>query len=103
MPDGSLANAEPFFRLEMPDEAWAMGASGMTTDSQGILYVATLLGIQVCDQQGRVVAILNRPELADPSYGPVSGVAFGGADHEYLYAVVGNKVFRRHLVRRGGP
>ena len=54
-------------------------------------------------QQGRVVAILNRPEQADPSLGPISGVAFGGPDHQYLYAVVGNEVFRRHLVRKSGP
>ncbi len=95
---GSLANGEPFFRLETTDEASASGAAGMTTDSKGLLYVATLLGIQVCDAQGRVVAILNRPEQADPASGPVSGVAFGGLNHEYLYAVFGNKVFRRHLV-----
>ena len=99
-PGGSLANGEPFFRLETTDEASASGAAGMTTDSKGLLYVATLLGIQVCDAQGRVVAILNRPEQADPSSGPVAGVAFGGPNHEYLYAVVGNKVFRRHLVRK---
>ena len=98
--DGSLANGEPFFRLETMDEASASGAAGMTTDSKGLLYVATLLGIQVCDAQGRVVAILNRPEQADPSSGPVAGVAFGGPNHEYLYAVVENKVFRRHLVRK---
>jgi enterochelin esterase-like enzyme/sugar lactone lactonase YvrE len=98
--DGSLANGEPFFRMETSDEASASGAAGMAADSKGLLYVATLLGIQVCDQQGRVVAVLNRPEQADPSLGPVSGVAFGGPDHEYLYVVVGNEVFRRHLVRK---
>ncbi|MGA3323523.1 MAG: SMP-30/gluconolactonase/LRE family protein [Terriglobia bacterium] len=101
--DGSLANGEPFFRMETTDEASASGAAGMAVDSKGLLYVATLLGIQICDAQGRVVAILNRPEQADPSLGPVSGVAFGGADHQYLYAVVGNAVYRRHLVRKSGP
>ncbi len=101
--DGSLANGEPFFRLETLDESSASGASGMAMDSKGLLYVATLLGIQICDPQGRVVGILNRPEQADPSLGPVSGVAFGGTDHQYLYAVIGNEVFRRHLVRKVGP
>src|SRR5208282_5651053 len=60
--DGSLANGEPFFRMETSDEASASGASGMAVDSKGLLYVATLLGIQVCDSEGRVVAIINRPE-----------------------------------------
>jgi enterochelin esterase-like enzyme/sugar lactone lactonase YvrE len=100
--DGSLANGEPFFRMETTDEGSASGAAGMAVDSKGLLYVATLLGIQICDQQGKVNAILNRPEQADPSLGPISGIAFGGADHQYLYAVIGNKVFRRHLARKGG-
>jgi enterochelin esterase-like enzyme/sugar lactone lactonase YvrE len=100
--DGTLANGEPFFRMETTDQASASGAAGLAMDSKGLLYVATLLGIQICDQQGRVVAILNPPEHADPSLGPVSGVALGGPDHQHLYAVVGNKVFRRHLVRKGG-
>jgi sugar lactone lactonase YvrE len=88
--------------METLDESLKSGAAGMAVDSQGLLHVATVLGIQVCDQQGRVVAILNRPEQADPSMGPASGVALGGRDHQYLYAVVGNQVFRRHLVRKGG-
>jgi sugar lactone lactonase YvrE len=101
--DGSLVSGEPFFRLETPDGSSESGAAGMAVDSKGLLYVATLLGIQICDQQGRVVAILDRPEQADPSLGPVSGIAFGGPDHLYLYAVIGNQIFRRHLVRRDGP
>jgi sugar lactone lactonase YvrE len=98
--DGSLANGESFFRMETLDESSESGASGMAVDSKGLLYVATLLGIQICDQQGRVVAILNPPEQAGPELGPISSVAFGGPDHQYLYAVTGNKVFRRHLVRK---
>ena len=101
--DGSLASGEPFFRMETIDEASASGAAGMVADGGGLLYVATLMGIQICDQQGRVVAILNPPENSDSSLGPISGIALAGADHQYLYALFGNKVFRRHLVRRGGP
>ena len=99
--DGKLANGEPYFRMETPDESSASGAAGIAADSQGLVFVATSLGIQVCDEQGRVTAILNPPEQIDPSLGPLSELAFGGRDHEYLYAVVGNKVYRRHLVRRG--
>jgi sugar lactone lactonase YvrE len=95
--EGKLENGEPFFRMETLDEASASGAAGMAADSNGLLYVATLLGIQVCDQQGRVVAILSQPEV---SMEPLSGIAFGGPDRQYLYAVAGNKVFRRHIVKR---
>jgi len=56
----------------------------MTVHSLGYLYVATRLGIQVCDQLGRVVAIIN-PRAT----GPVPGVAYG------------DKLYRRHLLRKG--
>jgi len=101
--DGGLADGEPFFRMETPDESSESGASGMTVDSQGVLYVATRLGIQICNAQGGVSQIINRPEQADPSLGPISGIAFGGPDHQYLYAVIGDQVFRRRLVRQSAP
>jgi gluconolactonase len=99
-PDGSLANGEPFYRLDMPEYVKSgplrAGADGMTVDSEGYLYVATGLGIQICDQPGRVVAIIPKPEAADPS-----NVVFGGPRLEYLYVTAGDKVFRRHLRRHG--
>lgn len=55
-PDGSLADAVPFHRLEIPDEVESgtlrSGADGMTVDTDGFLYVATKLGIQICDPIG---------------------------------------------------
>jgi sugar lactone lactonase YvrE len=98
--DGALANGEPYYRMETPDESSESAASGVTTDHHGLLYVATRLGMQVCDQQGRVVAILNPPGYPETAQPGVSGIAFGGADQHYLYAAVGNKVFRRHVVKR---
>jgi len=58
-PDGSLINGQPFYHLETPDESSKTEASGMAFDTEGYLYVATNLGVQVCDQAGRVNAILN--------------------------------------------
>jgi enterochelin esterase-like enzyme/sugar lactone lactonase YvrE len=95
-PDGSLAGAEPFYRLETPDDSSASRANAMTVDSLGYLYVATRLGIQVCDQPGRVVAIINPPEP-----GPLTAVSFGGADLQDLYVVANDKLFKRHLLRKG--
>jgi sugar lactone lactonase YvrE len=101
--NGSLANGEPFYRMEIPDESSQSGASGIAMDNRGNLYVATLLGIQICGPGGQVTNILNRPEQAGPELGPINGVAFGGTDYQYLHIVIGNDVFRRHMVRRGGP
>jgi gluconolactonase len=61
-PDGSLANGQAFHRLETIDDDTSAGPDGMTLDSEGHLYVATRLGVQICDQAGRVVGIINKPQ-----------------------------------------
>jgi len=99
-PDGSLANGQPFYRLESPDDLETgllrVGGDGLTTDSEGYLYVATRLGVQICDQPGRVVGIIRKPADADPS-----NMVFGGPDGQTLYLTAGDKVWRRHLRRKG--
>ncbi|HEY2018380.1 MAG TPA: SMP-30/gluconolactonase/LRE family protein [Bryobacteraceae bacterium] len=98
--DGSLADGERFYHLEIPDDVsrgpLRSGADGVTFDDQGHLYVTTKLGIQICDQAGRVVGIIRNPGAGDPS-----SVVFGGADLHTLYATAGDKVYKR-LTRRKG-
>jgi gluconolactonase len=98
--DGSLANGEAFYHLEIPDDVETgtlrSGADGMTIDTEGYLYVATKMGIQICDQPGRVLGIIRKPQSADPS-----NVVFGGADLQTLYVTAGDKVYRRRLRRKG--
>jgi sugar lactone lactonase YvrE len=99
-PDGSLANGEAFYHLEIPDDVeggpMRSGADGMTLDTEGYLYVVTKLGIQICDQAGRVVGIIRKPQPHDPS-----NVVFGGADLHTLYVTAGDKVYARKLKRTG--
>jgi sugar lactone lactonase YvrE len=99
-PDGSLANGEPFYRLELPDSVdtrpLRSAADGMTVDSDGYLYVATNMGIQVCDQPGRVVGIIRTPADRSPS-----NVVFAGPNLDTLYVTAGDKIWRRHLRRKG--
>ena len=71
-PDGTLANKQRFFHLHVPDTADDSAADGMRVDRDGRLYVATRMGIQVCDQAGRVTCILPTPN------GKVSNLCFGG-------------------------
>ena len=94
--DGALVNGEPFFRVDLA-EATTRGSAGVTVDSIGQTYFATALGIQLCEQNGRCAAILSKPE---PS-GTLSAIAFGGKDLAWLYAVQGNKLFRRAVKTRG--
>lgn len=95
-PDGTLTNGLPYYRLETPDASSNSNADGMKVDSEGYLYIATGIGIQVCDQPGRVTAILDKPQP-----GALSNVVFGGPQLDTLYVTAGDKVFRRPVKRRG--
>ncbi len=92
-PDGGLRNGEPFYRLEMPEAGWLSGVRGAALDSIGQVYFATALGIQMCEANGRVAAILHSPG------GRVRGVAFGGST---LYAATDAGLFRRPVKVTGG-
>jgi sugar lactone lactonase YvrE len=94
--DGSLINGQPFYCLEISDQKNGSDAGGMVFDSEGFLYVATNLGVQVCDKQGRVAAIINAPGNEG-----VSNVFFAGPGLQWLYVTDGDKVFRRPVKRHG--
>jgi gluconolactonase len=94
-PDGSLAHKQAYHHLHLPDAAPASSADGMTVDTKGRLYVATAVGIQVCDQAGRVNCIIPTPNRK------VSNVAFGGPKLDTLYATCGDKVYRRKTQATG--
>jgi gluconolactonase len=94
--DGSLANGQPFYRMETADDSSMSYADGLTVDSDGYLYVATQLGVQICDQAGRVVAIVNKPQNA-----PLTNVLLAGPEMQTLYVTSGDKVYRRQIRRKG--
>ncbi len=94
-PDGTLANKQRYYWLHVADTADDSGADGMRVDRDGRLYVATRLGIQICDQAGRVNAIIPTPN------GRVSNLSFGGADNDTLFATCGDKVYKRKLKVKG--
>jgi gluconolactonase len=95
LPDGTLANKQRFYDLYVRDADDDAGADGMRVDRDGRLWVSTRAGIQVCDQAGRVVAIVPTPN------GRVSNLCFGGAKFDVLYATCGDKVFGRRLKVQG--
>lgn len=95
--DGSLAHKQKYFHLHMPDDATGSGADGMAVDVEGRLYVATRMGLQICDQPGRVNAILPIPEGGKR----MSNVVFGGAELDTLFVTCGDKVYRRKTKTKG--
>ncbi len=94
-PEGSLAYKQKFFHLHAPDTADDSGADGMRVDRQGRLYVATRMGIQVCDQPGRVNAIIPTPN------GRIANLCFGGPNFDIIYATCGDRVYRRPVKTQG--
>jgi sugar lactone lactonase YvrE len=64
----------------------------MAFDTNGNLYIATPMGVQVADHNGRVRAILSLPA------GGVKSLAFSG---KYLYVVCGNRMFVRKMQAEG--
>ena len=95
--DGSLAHGQPYYWLHLPPRSEVSSLDGMTVDSEGWLYVATKLGVQICDQAGRVNFILPPP----PGARHPSNVCFGGENHDHLFITCGDKVFKRKLSKTG--
>ena len=93
--DGSLAYKQRYFHLHAPDTADDSGADGLRVDRDGRLYVATRMGMQVCDQAGRVNCILPTPN------GKVSNLCFGGENFDTLFATCGDRVYKRKLKVQG--
>src|SRR5262245_10251604 len=94
-PDGSLAHKQKYYHLHTPDTADEAGADGIRVDREGRLYVASRLGIQVCDQAGRVNCIIPTPN------GRVANLAFGGPNFDILYATCGDRVYSRKVKVQG--
>jgi gluconolactonase len=94
-PDGSLADKQRYYHLHVPDTADDSAADGMRVDRDGRLYVATRMGIQVCDQAGRVNCILPTPN------GRVANLCFGGEHFDTLFAACGDRVYKRKLKVQG--
>jgi sugar lactone lactonase YvrE len=95
--DGSLLNGQRFHCLHVPEWADHADVGGLAVDASGRLYVATNMGVQICDQAGRVNAILPLPS------GQPTDICFGGDDFRTLLVTCGDRVFSRKLKVAGAP
>ncbi|HEX4022121.1 MAG TPA: SMP-30/gluconolactonase/LRE family protein [Acidobacteriaceae bacterium] len=97
--DGKVDSREPLYEFYVPDTADDSGAEGIAMDKNGWAYVATRMGIQVFDRNGRVIIILPLPDNE-----AATGVTFGGANFDILYvAAEGGKIYKRKLKIAGVP
>ena len=93
--DGSLADRQRYYWLHTDDLDDASHAQGMCCDTSGWLYVATGLGVQICDQAGRVNAILPTPG------GGATAVHFEGDAMDTLIASCAGHAYARKLRTKG--
>ena len=96
--DGMLDAPAPFYDFYVPAWSDETGATTIAMDHTGLAYVATAMGVQVFDRNGRVAAILPLP-------GNVAATAlcFGGPDFNTLYVAGGGHIYRRKLRASGAP
>ena len=94
--DGSLSAKQRYHHLRLPDGMMESGADGMTVDAKGRLYVTTHLGIQFCDQAGRVNGVIAKPQRKW-----LANAVFGGPNFDELYACCSDKIYKRRTTVKG--
>ena len=88
--DGQPVHGEPFYWLHNDDASHALDLQSLALDGRGNLWVATGMGLQICDQNGRVRAILRMP----PGCGRVHEITIR-AGEVWIHSAEGD--WRRHL------
>ena len=90
-PNGTLAYKQRLIWLHKKDSEDSSRADGVRVDRFGNIWVATAMGIQVCDSAGRPRIILRTPN------GRAANFCFGGPNFDTLYATCGDKVYKRKV------
>jgi gluconolactonase len=110
-PDGTLANRRNFGRyksLTVPGHADPLlaednGADGLAVDTDGRVYVATNLGVEVFSARGEHLGVIpigiwggEQNMLRKPQ-----NLTFAGTDRNTLYTVGANAIYRVRLLSQG--
>ncbi len=90
--DGTIRNGRKFAKLFLTENVLdrkgrSSSADGMVIDKQGNLYVATYYGVQIFNNKGEFVGMINLPSF------PVS-LCFGDNDMKTLYIVSYSRVYK---------
>ena len=88
-PDGELYAGQRFYWLHNTSNHSQHQTGNMAFDTDGNLYVATYMGVQICDQNGRVRGILSLPS------GPVEQLWFVD---DILMVKSGGRIYSRKLL-----
>jgi enterochelin esterase-like enzyme len=94
--DGKPRFGQPYFHLHLPGVATRSGVSDLAVSAEGWLFAATDLGVQICDQPGRVNLILPGPD-------PRPGVHAVHLHGQTLYVATETGVWKRSLRVNAAP
>jgi len=109
-PDGSISNRRNFARyasVRVPgheDPSWDEdnGADGMAVDSDGRVYAATNVGVEVFSPNGDLLGVMPVQWGAENNrIRKPQNVAFGGADRKTLYIVGAGTVYKVRTLSQG--
>jgi gluconolactonase len=93
-PDGSAANLRSWLELKNIPTGRIGVPEGLAIDSDGRLYVVTVVGVQVYSRAGEYLGAIVTPRLP-------SNVAFGGADRKTLYITARSTLYRIRTLSAG--
>jgi gluconolactonase len=96
--DGTVDARAQFYDFVVPSWADDSGAAAIGMDRDGRAYVATRMGVEIFDRNGRVAGIMPLPGNAE-----ATSLCFGGHDFDTLYVAGGGKVYRRKVHSVGAP
>lgn len=91
--DGSLTNKERFFPLHVADWDDDAGPECVCYSLEGRQFIATKSGVQISADDGPTQVILPVPDRSR-----VTGVALGGPEKDTLFALCGNKIWKRKVL-----
>ena len=111
-PDGTISNRRNFARyksVRIPGHADPAldednGADGMAVDSEGRVYAATNVGVEVFSPRGDLLGVIPVQWGAETnSIRHPQNLAFGGPDRKTLYMVGAASVFKVRTLSQGPP
>ena len=83
---GKIGKGRVFCSVQQPSGQSGKGGDGVAVDSQGNLYIATGLGLQVFSSAGKLLGIISLPEQP-------ANAKFAGPDNRTLYATARTSVY----------
>lgn len=91
---GKLGKSKVFCHLKQAKGQQGRGGDGLTIDSKGNLYIATGLGLQVFDRDGKHLGVIEVPELP-------ANVTFGGSHFKTLYITARTSLYKAEMEATG--